>query len=99
VAGVLNGKPVIRFRLNWYCTLDIDKDWDLRGNGWHVLVQGEAPISTYITFPVEKARMSTAMGSLTAYRVLNAVPYVCAATAGIKTSVDLPFMVPQIRIA
>lgn len=99
VAGVANGKPVIRFRLNWYCTRDIDQDWDLRGNGWHVLVEGEAPISTYITFPVEKERMSTAMGSLTAYRVLNAVPYVCAATAGIKTSADLPFITPQIRIA
>ncbi len=99
VSGVANGKSVIRFRLNWYCSLDIDQDWDLRGNGWHVLVQGEAPISAYITFPVDKERMSTAMGSLTAYRVLNTVPYVCAATAGIKTSADLPFMVPKIRIA
>ncbi|MFT5483792.1 MAG: hypothetical protein ACI9GW_002451 [Halieaceae bacterium] len=99
VSGVANGKSVIRFRLNWYCTLDIDQDWDLRGNGWHVLALGEAPVSAYISFPVEKERMSNAMGSLTAYRVLNAVPYVCAATAGIKTSMDLPFIVPKIRLA
>lgn len=98
VAGMVDGVPRIRFRINWYCTLDIDADWDLRGNGWHVLVEGETPISTYITFPVDKEHMSTAMGGLTANRVLNAIPYVCAATAGIKTSTDLPCMVPPIRL-
>jgi len=38
------------------------------------------------------------MAALTAYRVINAVPFVCAAPPGIQTSADLPNIVPHMNI-
>lgn len=95
VAGIRAGKPIIRYRLNWYCTTEIDRDWELRGNGWRALIEGETPIDVSVSFPVPKERMSPAMAALTAYRVINSVPYVCAAAPGIRTTADLPNIVPR----
>ena len=95
VSGMLNGKPIIRFRVNWYVTLDIDQDWKLRESGWRLLVEGETPIEINITYPVSKEQYSPAMAGLTAYSVINAVPYVCAAEPGIRTTADLPTVVPK----
>jgi 2,4-diaminopentanoate dehydrogenase len=82
VSGIRAGKPIIRYRVNWYCTTEIDRDWELRGNGWRALIEGETPIDVSVSFPVPKERMSPAMAALTAYRVINSVPYVCAAAPG-----------------
>ena len=95
VSGMRNGKPIIRYRLNWYCTTDVDADWDLRRSGWRLLIEGETPIDVSVTFPVARDRVSAAMAAITAYRVINAVPYVCAAAPGIRTTADLPNIVPK----
>jgi hypothetical protein len=95
VLGMLNGKPIIRYRLNWYCITDVDKDWDLRNSGWRVLVEGETPIDVNVTFPVAADKVSPAMAGITAYRVINAVPYICAADPGIRTTIELPNIVPR----
>ena len=95
VSGIRGGKPIIRFRLNWYCTTDVDKGWDLRRSGWRVLIEGETPIDVNITFPVTGDQLSPAMAGITAYRVINAVPYICAAAPGIRTTADLPSIVPR----
>ena len=95
ISGMRNGKPIIRYRLNWYCTTDIDEDWDLRRSGWRLLIEGETPIDINVTFPVTADQLSPAMAGITAYRVINAVPYVCAAEPGIRTTADLPNIVPR----
>lgn len=95
VSGMLNGKPIIRYRLNWYCVTDVDEDWDLRRSGWRVLIEGETPIDVNVTFPLEADKVSPAMAAITAYRVINAVPYVCAAEPGIRTTADLPNIAPR----
>jgi 2,4-diaminopentanoate dehydrogenase len=95
VSGIRSGRPIIRYRINWYCTTAIDRDWRLRDNGWRVLIEGETPIDVNVSFPVPKERMSPAMAALTAYRVINSVPYVCAAAPGIRTTADLPNIVPR----
>jgi len=95
VSGMRAGKPIIRYRVNWYCTTEIDQEWELRGNGWRALIEGETPIDVSVSFPVPKERMSPAMAALTAYRVINSVPYVCAAAPGIRTTADLPNIVPR----
>ena len=96
VSGLRGGKPIIRYRLNWYCTTDIDQtDWDLRRSGWRLVVEGETPIDVNVTFPVTGAQISPAMAGITAYRVINAVPYVCAADPGICTTNDLPNIAPD----
>ena len=95
VSGMRSEKPIIRYRLNWYCTTDVDEDWDLRRSGWRVLIQGETPIDVNVTFPVAPDQVSPAMAAITAYRVINAVPFVCAAAPGIRTTADLPNIVPR----
>jgi 4-hydroxy-tetrahydrodipicolinate reductase len=95
ISAIRNGSTKIRYRINWYCTQNIDNDWDLRGSGWRVLVEGETPLDVSITFPVAPERVSSAMAAITAYRVINAVPYVCAAPPGIRTTAELPNIVPR----
>ena len=99
VSGRANGKPLINYRLNWYCSTDVDKDWDLRRSGWRLLIEGETPVDINVTFPVSGADLSPAMAALTAYRVINAVPFVVAADPGIRTTVDLPTIVPQLQLS
>ena len=98
VSGLIGGRAIIRYRLNWYCTTEVDEGWDLRRSGWRLLVDGETPVEVNVTFPVEKERVSPAMAAITAYRVINAVPFVCAAEPGICTTIDLPTIVPQMGL-
>lgn len=95
VEGIKNGKPIIRYRLNWYANRNIDQDWDLRESGWRLLMEGENPIEMIITFPVSPENYSPAMAGNTGFRVLNAIPFVCAAEPGIRTTADLPNIVPN----
>jgi 4-hydroxy-tetrahydrodipicolinate reductase len=97
IAGMHGGKPIIRFRVNWYCTLDIDQDWELRQNGWRLLVEGDTPVDIHVTFPmsVTDPQFSPAMAGITAYRVVNAAPFVVEAEPGIRTTAELPTIVPR----
>lgn len=97
VSGMRHGQPIIRYRLNWYCTTEVDRDWDLRPSGWRLLLEGETPIDVNVTFPVTGDKLSPAMAALTAYRVINAVPYICAAEPGIRTTLDLPMLTPRMK--
>ena len=51
-AGIRDGQPVLRFCATWYCTADLDLSWDVRATGWHILVEGDAPLDIDIRFPV-----------------------------------------------
>ena len=96
VAGMRQGRPLVRFRLNWYCSTDVDPDWELRESGWRVRVEGSTPIDLSITYPVSGDEYSAAMAGLTAYRAVNAVPFVCQAAPGICTSVQLPQIIANL---
>jgi 2,4-diaminopentanoate dehydrogenase len=97
ISGMRNGRAIIRYRINWYCSTQVDKAWELRRSGWRMLIEGETPIEVNITFPVSGEKLSPAMAAITAYRVINAVPFVCAAVAGIRTTADLPIVVPAMN--
>jgi 2,4-diaminopentanoate dehydrogenase len=98
VLGVRKGKPIIRYRINWYTTKNVDRDWNLRNNGWRLLIEGETPIEINVSFPVAPDKASAAMAALTAYSVINAVQYVCAAPPGIQTTANLPILVPRMNL-
>ncbi|TDC70706.1 dihydrodipicolinate reductase [Actinomadura sp. GC306] len=90
VSGMRGGRPVLRFRAVWYCTADLDPAWDVRPTGWHVTVDGDAPLDVELRFPVPLERMAATSPAYTANRAVNAVPFVCAAAPGIRTATDLP---------
>ena len=90
VAGVRAGQPVLRFRATWYCGTDIEPAWDMRETGWRVQVDGDTPLDIDIRFPVPLERWAEVSPGWTAHRAVNAIPVVCEATPGIRTTVDLP---------
>jgi hypothetical protein len=96
VAGVRQGQTLIRFRATWYCTAELEPAWDLLDTGWHVSVEGDAPLEVDLRMPIPLERMAEISPAYTANRAVNAVPYVCAASPGIATTVDLPPFVPAL---
>jgi 4-hydroxy-tetrahydrodipicolinate reductase len=94
VTGSRAGEPLITFTATWYCSDVLEPAWTVRENGWHVLVNGDAPLAVDIrfTFPVEQ--MAEMTPGYTANRAVNAVSFVCAAPSGVRTSADLPQIIP-----
>lgn len=89
VTGFRNDKPVMRFRANWYCTRDLEQDWDLRDTGWRVQVEGDTPLDISISFPCAAQDYPKISPGFTAHPVVNAVPAVCEAEPGIRTAAEL----------
>lgn len=97
VSGMSKGKALINFTADWYITTDIDKDWDLRGDGWRVRVDGDAPLDMNLQFTVAAEHKAATTPGYTAHRAVNAVRYVCDAAPGIRTSAEMPQFIPDLR--
>jgi 4-hydroxy-tetrahydrodipicolinate reductase len=97
VNGMHAGRPLLTFRANWYLTPEVEPAWDLRETGWRVLVEGDTPLDLDIRFPVPADEWAATSPGLTAHRPVNAVPFVCAAEPGIRTSAELPQIIPTLR--
>jgi hypothetical protein len=96
VSGIRAGRQLLRFRATWYCTTDLEPSWDLLDTGWHVSVDGDAPLDVTLRMPIPLDRMAAISPAYTANRAVNAVPYVCAAAPGIVSTLDLPQIVPTL---
>ena len=96
VTGIRGGRPLLRFAATWYCTDVLDQDWDLRATGWHVVVDGDAPLDIDIRFAVPIERMGDASPGYTANRAVNAVRVVCAARPGIQPTAALPQIIANL---
>ena len=97
VSGMRDGKPLISFTAYWFVSTELDKNWDLRGDGWRVEVDGDAPLDMDLRFTVPAERKAATTPGYTAHRAVNAVPYVCTAAAGIRTAAELPQVVADLR--
>ena len=101
VCGMRGGKPLMTFSSNWFVSADVDTGagpaWEFRTpSGWHVVLQGDCPLDVSISFPVAPENYADMTPGLTAHRPVNAVPYVCEAPAGIRTTVDLPQIIARL---
>ena len=94
VTALRDGAPLMRFHANWYVTTDVEPAWDLRETGWRVQVLGDTPLDVGIRFPVEPERYPQVSPGFTAHPAVNAVPAVCEAAPGIRTTFDLPRIIP-----
>ncbi|MCV7226401.1 dihydrodipicolinate reductase [Mycolicibacterium komossense] len=90
VTGMRAGQPLVRFRASWYCTTELEQEWDLHETGWHISVAGDAPLEVDLRMPIPLDRMAEISPAYTANRAVNAVAAVCAAPPGIRTTADLP---------
>jgi len=94
ITAIVAEKPLLEYRIFWYCIKDIDRDWVLQDSGWRVCIEGgTTPMDISVRFPKDLPNRAESMAALTAYRLVNAVSYVCQASPGIKTSTELPMMV------
>jgi 4-hydroxy-tetrahydrodipicolinate reductase len=94
IVGTSAGDEVVRFRVHWYCTTDIEPAWDLRPTGWRVQVHGDAPFDIALPFPIPIEELGEWTPAYTANRPVNAIPYVCDAPPGILVTEDLPIITP-----
>jgi len=97
ITGTRAGRALMTFTATWYCTEVLDPVWTVPGwDGWHVRIDGDAPLDVDIRFTIRTGRMGEIAPGYTANRAVNAVPYVCAAAPGIRTTVDLPQNIPAL---
>jgi len=96
VDGLSGGQPLLSFRANWYCTRDLEPAWDLRDTGWRITVEGDTPLNVELRFPFPLERMAETTPGYTAHRAVNAVPVVCEAAPGIRTTVELPQVIARL---
>jgi 4-hydroxy-tetrahydrodipicolinate reductase len=61
-----------------------------------VVVEGDAPLEVDIRLAVPAERMAETTPGYTAHRAVNAVPYVCDAAPGLRSTVDLPTIVARL---
>ncbi len=85
---------MVRFSANWYCTPYVEPAWDLRPTGWRVRVHGDAPFDVELPFPIPLDELGSFTPAYTANRPVNAIPYICAAPAGIVATTDLAPITP-----
>ncbi|MGA3147649.1 MAG: dihydrodipicolinate reductase [Acidimicrobiales bacterium] len=90
VTGMRGGRPFLSFAATWFCTAELEPDWQLRPTGWRISVVGDAPLDVEMRLAVPLEDMGDWTPGYTANRAVNAVPYVCRAAPGIRTTVDLP---------
>lgn len=96
IAARSEGRDILVFRANWYCSTDLDPSWDLLETGWRVDVEGDAPLVLDVRMPITMEQMADTTPGYTANGAVNAVSAVCAATPGIVTIADLPRVVPTL---
>lgn len=96
ISGMKDGRALMRMRLNWYCSKDIAEPWDLRDSGWHIVAQGDVPLDVSIGFPIAMEHYAAMTPGLTAHRAVNAVPMVCDAPPGIRTTAELTQVISQL---
>ena len=97
MTGMRNGKALMQMRLNWYCTKDLDKTWELLGNGWRVQVLGDTPLDVSLAFsPIADEDMAATTPGYTAHRAVNAVKAVCGAKPGICTTGEMQQVITQL---
>jgi 4-hydroxy-tetrahydrodipicolinate reductase len=94
LVGTSGGREVITMNLTWYCTKEIEQDWDLGATGWRFVLRGDAPFDVGLPFPVTLEEMGATTPGYTANRPVNVVPWICAAPPGFVHDRDLPAITP-----
>ncbi|MGP0031643.1 MAG: dihydrodipicolinate reductase [Acidimicrobiales bacterium] len=97
VRGMRRGFPLLSFVATWYCTVELEPPWELGPTGWRLSVEGDAPLEVEMRLAVSLESMAERTPGYTANRAVNAVPFVCAAAPGIRTTVDLPQIIATLR--
>lgn len=94
ITGLHNGRPLITFQPIWYVATDLDPPVPVRESGWNVVLEGDPPFEVDVYFARGDAYGPVQPG-YNAYLLVNAIPDVCDAAPGLRTTVDLPRTIPR----
>jgi 4-hydroxy-tetrahydrodipicolinate reductase len=94
ISGRSVGEEVVRFTATWYCSTELEPQWDLLATGWRVRMKGDAPLDVSLEFPFAVEELGAHTPGYTANRPVNAVKHVVAARSGILKTTDLPPLTP-----
>ncbi len=95
ITGTHEGRPLMTRIATWYCSEHTEPAWPVPGwDGWQVQLRGDCPLDVDIKFSIPEGQMGEMTPGYTANPAVNAVPYVVAARPGIRTSADLPPVIP-----
>jgi len=95
IHGRSGGTDKIRFTQYGFVAMDVDPDWGLQPTGWRIRIHGDAPFDVSLPFPVPLDDLASYVPAFNANGPVNAIPYVCAAPAGVLTTEDLPHILPR----
>jgi len=87
VAGVAGGRSIVECRFVWKLGEDMTPNWPVT-NGYVIEIEGDPGVRCKL----EPMGEHFAGATTTAMPVVNAIPSVCAAPAGIVNQMELPFV-------
>ena len=95
VAGIRDGKEVIKFCFNWYSTPDLDDEvLPMRDTGWRIVVEGDVLHKLDIYQDPDPVRFKQVQPGYNGNMAVNSIIHTCEAKPGIRTLVDMPLIVP-----
>jgi 4-hydroxy-tetrahydrodipicolinate reductase len=92
VRGMIGGKPAIVVEHVTRLADDLAPDWPQGKGCYRVIVTGYPAMRCEFEFEDERGDHAVAGVILTATRIVNAIPAVCAAPAGCLSALDLPLI-------
>lgn len=91
VQGMIGGKPAIVVEHVTRLDDELAPDWP-QGRGYSVLISGVPSMRLNLDFADETGDLAVGGVLLTATRLVNAIPAVCAAPPGLLSALDLPMI-------
>lgn len=94
--GMVDDRSVIELEVVWNAGKGLEPEWPV-AHGYTMEVRGNPNIHTRVKFSpsqeqIESGRIADLANPVTAMPVVNAIPAVCNAAAGIRTYADLPLI-------
>jgi len=92
VQGMIDGKPAIVVEHVTRLDDELAPDWPRGPVGYNVLISGVPSMRLSLDFADEAGDLAVGGVLLTATRLVNAIPAVCAAPPGLLSALDLPLI-------
>jgi 4-hydroxy-tetrahydrodipicolinate reductase len=92
VQGIVRGRPAIIVEHVTRLDDDLAPDWPTGNGSYRVLIKGFPSMSCELEFEDEHGDHAVGGVVLTATRLVNAIPAVCAAPPGMLSALDLPLI-------
>jgi len=92
VQGIVDGKPVIVVEHVTRLDDDLAPEWPTGNGSYRVVISGYPTMRCEFEFEDEQGDHAVGGVILTATRIVNAIPFVCAAPPGLLSALDLPLI-------